>query len=291
MMHQAGILDALPQCSRYLSFSVRNAHHLPAALNALREHVDGVRTVVGIGQALVLALNTTIPGLRDLPALTGPGVAVPSTPFALWLWLRGDDRGELFQRGRALTAALAPALQLEQAIDGFRHDVGRDLTGYEDGTENPVDAEAATAALVAPHFALAGSSFVAVQQWLHCFPKFDAMTGDEQDNAIGRRRRDNEELDDAPPSAHTKRTAQESFEPEAFVVRRSMPYVEGENAGLMFVAFGHSFDAFEAQVRRMVGLEDGITDALFRFTTPISGAYFWCPAMKHGKLNLAPLNL
>ena len=38
--------------------------------------------------------------------------------------------------------------------------------------------------------------------------------------------------------------------------------VEGNEGGLVFVAFGHSFDAFEAQLRRMSGAEDGITDAL-----------------------------
>jgi hypothetical protein len=32
-------------------------------------------------------------------------------------------------------------------------------------------------------------------------------------------------------------------------------------AGLMFVAFGKSHDAFEAQMRRMAGLDDGILDA------------------------------
>ena len=39
-------------------------------------------------------------------------------------------------------------------------------------------------------------------------------------------------------------------------------------------------------MRRMVGLEDGIVDALFRFTRPLSGAYFWCPPMQDGKLKL-----
>lgn len=112
------------------------------------------------------------------------------------------------------------------------------------------------------------------------------MQPEERDHCIGRRRSDNEELDDAPESAHVKRTAQESFDPEAFVVRRSMPWADASAAGLMFVAFGHSLDAFEAQMRRMVGLDDGIVDALFRFTRPLSGAYFWCPPVKGGKLQL-----
>ncbi|MCF8178401.1 MAG: Dyp-type peroxidase, partial [Sulfuritalea sp.] len=120
---------------------------------------------------------------------------------------------------------------------------------------------------------------------------FDAMSGEEQDNAIGRRRSDNEELDDAPPSAHVKRTAQESFNPEAFVLRRSMSWTDGNAAGLVFVAFGKSFAAFEAQLKRMVGAEDGVTDALFRFTRPVTGAYFWCPPMKNGRLDLSSLGL
>ena len=70
-----------------------------------------------------------------------------------------------------------------------------------------------------------------------------------------------------------------------------MPWAEGNDGGLMFVAFGKSFDAFEAQLKRMTGGEDGVVDALFGFTQPVSGAYFWCPAMKDGKLDLSLLGL
>jgi len=62
-------------------------------------------------------------------------------------------------------------------------------------------------------------------------------------------------------------------------------------AGLVFLSFGSSLDKFEAQLRRMVGGDDGITDALFKFTRPVTGAYFWCPAMRRGRLDLAPLGL
>ena len=113
------------------------------------------------------------------------------------------------------------------------------------------------------------------------------MSAAQQDLTIGRRKSDNTEIDDAPPSAHVKRTAQESFAPEAFVLRRSMPWSEGRKAGLVFVAFGKSFDAFEALLKRMVGAEDGIPDALFGFTRPVSGSYFWCPPVKDGHVDLS----
>ena len=71
---------------------------------------------------------------------------------------------------------------------------------------------------------LDGSSFAAVQQWVHGLDHFQRRPQAEQDHVIGRRLSDNEELDDAPESAQVKRTAQESVTPEAFILRKSMPW-------------------------------------------------------------------
>lgn len=289
---QPGILSPLPAQARYLNFSLSDAQQMKTCLQALCAVVDGETTVAGVGTSLVQALGASIEGLKPLPPVTAPGLSIQSTPDALWLWLRGTERGELLHRSRRLAHLLAPAFKLEELWDAFKYQEGRDLSGYEDGTENPQDDDAVTTAILGTEAAaLAGSSFVATQRWIHNFRRFEAMAQSEQDNAIGRRQSDNEELDDAPESAHVKRTAQESFEPEAFVLRRSMPWADGLDGGLMFVAFGHSFDAFEAQLKRMTGGEDGVVDALFGFTQPVSGAYFWCPAMRSGKLDLSPLGL
>lgn len=276
---QPGILLPLPSHARYLVFALLPDSDVAAGVATLRELVDGERTVAGLGHAPLSALGRQPAGLKAFEPLAGPGVPIPSTPAALWLWLRGEDRGELLRRSQRLVSALAPTFVLEEVWDGFKHDSGRDLTGYEDGTENPQGDDAVAAAIAAD-----GSSLVAVQRWVHDFPHYGGMKPAECDDCIGRRRDSNEEFDEAPQYAHVKRTAQESFTPEAFVVRRSMPWADRLDGGLMFVAFGHSTAAFEAQMRRMVGLEDGIVDGLFRFTRPVSGAYFWCPPMENGKL-------
>lgn len=288
---QPGILAPVPLLARHLTFDLRPEGDVAAAFAALGQVVDPVETVAGIGRSAVLALGRDVPGLRDFEARSAAGIDVPSTPAALWCWLRGDDRGELVHRTRAIEAAVAPALRLATVVEAFRFDASLDLTGYEDGTENPQgDAAIEAAVLSGAGTGLDGSSFVAVQQWLHDLDRFARMPPDEQDATFGRRRSDNEELDDAPASAHVKRTAQEGFDPEAFVLRRSMPWAEGTRAGLVFVAFGRSFDAFEAQMRRMAGEDDGITDALFRFTRPLTGAYFWCPPVDaRGRLDLGAL--
>ncbi len=278
---QAGIMAPVPRVGRYLFFTLTDTPQgLGVALNRLAPLVDGQAVVAGLGSASVAALGATVPGLRSFPDLRAATVAVPATPIALWCWLRGDDTGDLVNLTRRIAQALTPAFHLDQVVDGFRHGKGpnghgRDLTGYEDGTENPEGDAALQAALVQGGVpGIKGSGFVAVQQWAHDFAAFESLDSTAQDNVMGRRRGDNEELDDAPESSHVKRTAQESFTPEAFVLRRSMPWAGGVEAGLMFVAFGHSLDAFEAQMRRMAGLDDGVVDGLFQMSKPVTGAYF-----------------
>ncbi|MBC7601105.1 MAG: Dyp-type peroxidase [Ramlibacter sp.] len=299
-LYQPGIFEGVPAVARYVTFSL--AHDVTAqavkdALARLSPLANGSDVVLGVGPALVTALGAHVPGLHEFPEMAGPGVKVPSTPGTLWCWVRGDDLGDLLHLTRKVQKAVVPAFVIRHVVDAFRHQLGesghgRDLTGYEDGTENP-EGEAAQEAAFAHGVgdAMDGSSFVAVQQWLHDLDAFEALADEDRDHSIGRRLQDNEEIDDSPTSAHVKRTAQENFEPPAFMLRRSMPWMMNMQAGLMFVAFGESLYAFETQMRRMAGLDDGIVDAMFGISKPVNGAYFWCPPMRDGKLDLRQLGL
>jgi porphyrinogen peroxidase len=299
--YQPGILEPVPFVARHVLFKLADpsvdAQAIKDALLRLSPLANGSDVVVGIGPSLVSALGAQVPGLHEFPDLSGHGVKVPSTAGTLWCWVRGDDLGDLLHLTRRVQKALAPAFVVRHVVDAFRHRLGdsghgKDLTGYEDGTENPQGEAAEEAAFAHGQGAgLDGSSYVAIQQWVHDLDAFDALASEEQDRHFGRRRTDNEELDDSPTWAHVKRTAQESFDPPAFMLRRSMPWMMSMQAGLMFVAFGKSLEAFEVQMRRMAGLDDGITDAMFRISKPVSGAYFWCPPMRDGKLDLRQLGL
>jgi putative iron-dependent peroxidase len=289
---QGAILANETRMARYLFFSIYDQNTVADCLRSVAEQVDGEKTLLAIGESLTQALSASVPGLKTFPAQSGSAIDVPATPSALCCWLRGDDRGELFHRSARIADWLSPGFELTDVQDTFQYDINRDLSGYEDGTENPEDEEAVAAAIVQGQGeGMDGSSFVTVQQWLHDFDSFHAMSETEQDDVIGRHIADNEEFDAAPESAHVKRAAQESFEPEAFMLRRSMPWADGMDAGLMFVAFAKSFAAYEAVLNRMLGHEDGITDALFSFTRPVSGAYFWCPPMRDGRLDLRAIGL
>lgn len=288
MKHQFGIIDEIPTLARYQNYRLKPGADPRQALLALADIAVDDDIVVGIGQSLLMALEAEVSGMHKMPDFMGKGIEIPTTPHALWCWIRGADRGDLLHKARKVRNLLSDAFDIDHTTDAFRYDKFRDLTGYEDGTENPKGEDALAASILeSDDENLNGSSFVAVQQWVHDLDKFQAMSHTEQNHTFGRDQESNEELDEAPESAHVKRTAQEDFEPEAFVVRRSMPWANETEEGLVFVAFGKSFDAFEALLNRMIGGDDGIIDGLFSFTRPVTGSYFWCPPVKDGKLNLA----
>jgi putative iron-dependent peroxidase len=283
---QPGILEPHAPVARSLAFRIAPEADFAAALRRLRDRHPLAAGIVGLGLPAVLALGKSIPGLRAFPALAGPGCSVPSTQQALWFLLRGPDRGTVFDASRELRALLADSFLAEDAMDLFHYRGGRDLTRFEDGTENPTG-EAAVAAAIAKD----GSSFAAVQRWVHDLDRFHRLTPQERNHVIGRDAETNDELEDAPETAHVKRTAQESFDPTAFMVRRSLPWAGETRQGLEFIAYVASLDAFERMMRRMVGEEDGLVDGLFRFSHPITGGYYWLPPVRDGRIDLSALGL
>lgn len=283
---QPQILADLPPLGRYLEFDLRMEVDPRPALMRWRDSIPVDRTVVGIGAPLALSIGASVPGLRGFPGISGRGVMFPSKQRALWAFLAGSDATDLHDRTEAITALLGSDFALRDEIQTFKYGGGRDLTGFEDGTENPKGEKAIKAAIRSD-----GSSFVAVQRYVHDLDGFAQLPVATQSATIGRDLTTNEELPDAPVSAHVKRTAQESFDPEAFIFRRSMPWGGAEERGLYFVAFGESLDRFERQLRRMAGEEDGVVDALLRWTRAVSGGYYWCPPVRDGKLDLTALGL
>ena len=282
MSAQPGILRPLPSLGQSLSFRLAVGGDPRSALRRLAEGFSLEQGVVGIGMPLSAALKVELGGLKTFPAL----VLAPSTQQALWVMLQGSDRSTLFDANEAVNKLLTGGFVLDDAVDLFTYRDGRDLTGYVDGTENPKDRLAEAAALRAD-----GSSFVAVQRWVHDLAKFKSFGTDQQDHTFGRHRSTNEEFAEAPQSAHVKRAAQESFDPAAFQVRRSMPWATAHEQGLEFIAYGESLDRYERVLKRMVGLDDGVLDGLFSFSRPVTGGYYWCAPAAGARLDLRALEL
>jgi putative iron-dependent peroxidase len=280
MPSQPTIFRAVPPVGAALTFDLDPGVDPRPGLAAVQRELARKNAVVGLGEPLVLAMRARIEGLRGFPALSGAGVAFPSTQGALWIYLGGEERGEVLDLCLTIQRKLGVGWRLLEDVDTFRYRGGRDLTGYEDGTENPKDDAAIEAAVIAGGpTGVKGGSFVAVQRYVHDLERFQGLDAAARDAIIGRRAETNDEIPDAVATAHVKRSAQESFDPPAFMLRRSMPWGGLREHGLYFVAYVESLDRFERVLRRMAGLEDGQLDGLLGITRAISGGYYFCPPL------------
>jgi porphyrinogen peroxidase len=260
----------------------------PAALWHALQALHQPGAVIGIGAPLVAALGVVAPGLQPFQRLQRGRFAMPATQHDVWALVPGRDAGQVFDRADGLVAALAPHAGLVEATPLFSYRQGHDLSGYKDGTENPTGDAAWEAALV-PDGPGAGGSHVLVQRWLHFRDRMMGLPAEARDKVIGRRLVDDEEIAEAPESAHVKRTAQEDFEPPAFLLRRSMPWGQGRRHGLQFIAFAASLETIRAQLQRMMGLDDGLQDALLSHSQAETGAFYWCPPWDGERLQVPPV--
>ncbi len=87
---------------------------------------------------------------------------------------------------------------------------------------------------------------------------------------MGRTKADSIELDDdvKPADSHVARTVVEVDGVEHDIFRRNTPYGSAASHGTMFVGFSHEQGLLHRMLLRMAGVEDGIRDALTRYTTP-----------------------
>jgi putative iron-dependent peroxidase len=281
---QPTILAPCTAVGRTLLFRIAPEGDVAAALGKLRDGITTDCGVIGIGEPAILAVGKSIEGLRTFPAMSGAALSIPSTQEALCFLLRGADRGVVFDLTQTIRELISDAFVLVDSNDTFVYHGNKDLTRFEDGTENPKD-DAAVAAAIRPD----GSSFLVVQRWVHDLTRFNAFEEERREMLIGRRAESNEEIEDAPESAHVKRAEQEAYDPPAFMVRRSMPWASATSEGLEFIAHVESLDRYERVLHRMAGHDDGIVDGLFSFSRPVTGGYYWCPPVKGDRLDLRAL--
>jgi putative iron-dependent peroxidase len=168
-------------------------------------------------------------------------------------------------------------------VPGFVHRDSRDLTGFIDGTANPMLLEAPAAALVPDDQRGAGGSHVIAIRWVHDLVAFDALPVADQERVFGRTKPDSVEFtgDALPTTAHIARVQiDDEAGGEIPIYRRSVPYGTVAEHGLQFLAFSADRARFDRMLARMFGTTgDGLHDRLLDFTRPVSGAYYFAPSL------------
>ena len=297
--YQQGIMNEITRSAIYLLFQLKDTYDkdtLKADFEVLQKLVDGHSAVLGLGQHIIAQVKKENPFEIYTPKGKTAELA-PETRCDLALWLKNDDEGVLMHQARQLIKVLSQRFTCTDITRSCTYlarkakgeNINHDLSGFVDGTANPKAAKRIKAAIIQTgDRSLIGSSCWALQKWQHDFGWLDKAGKQAKETLIGRSLTDNHEFKNNPPFSHISRTEQESFDPEAFMWRRSMPWVNDRlEGGLMFSAFMTDFYPFKAQLKRMTGEIDGIFDGLFTFSKIEYTTFLWCPPFRKGKLDFA----
>lgn len=254
---------------------------IAVALQAARE--SNVEVVVAFGSSLWarLAHDRMPKGFTDFQTIEGPKARITSTQRDILVWLHGPTRDDVLDAAMAVDGVLSTVAKLELDLPGFVYRDSRDLTGFVDGSANPEDDAGKREAALVPEGELGtGGAIVFSSTWEHDLHKFHAQSVEDQENVIGRTKADSIELegDDLPVNSHVGRTDIKVDDVAQKMYRRSFPYGTAGKPGLYFIAFCCEQERLDNVINNMYGLgQDGVTDHLLDFTTPVTGSYWFAP--------------
>lgn len=208
---------------------------------------------------------------------------MPADQHDIWVWLHGSGPDSVFDLALQASRSLAGLATVASEQPTFTYQTSRDLTGFEDGTENPPIDQAARVATIPAGRPGAGGSLVLLQRWVHDLEAFRALDPEDQDQVIGRSRLTGEEIPDdrRSPRAHISRVVLEAADGEELeIFRRSSTFGGVLEHGLMFLAFSPDVARLAAMLERMAGIGDGVRDHLTDISRSTGAAWYVAPPVE-----------
>ncbi|NKC04992.1 Dyp-type peroxidase [Brucella haematophila] len=222
--------------------------------------------------------------LHPFREIRGVHMAV-ATPGDILFHIRASSMDQCFELASHLMERLSGHVSVVDEVHGFKFFDDRDLLGFVDGTENPVDQAALSATIIgAEDRDFAGGSYVITQKYLHDLDKWNKVTVEEQENIIGRHKlSDIEQLESQKkPYAHNVLTNIEENGEQLQILRDNMPFGEvgrGE-FGTYFIGFARSPSRIEKMLENMfVGNPPGTYDHILDFSRAVTGCLFFVPTL------------
>jgi porphyrinogen peroxidase len=222
--------------------------------------------------------------LHPFRALGSPQRQAVSTPADVLFHIRAGEMDMCFEVVAQIMERIGGSVSSVDETHGFRYFDGRDLLGFVDGTENPRGNAALEAVLVgADDAAFAGGSYVIVQKYLHDLAKWNALSTEEQERIIGRRKLSDIELSDEvkPAFAHNALTTIVEDGAEVKILRDNMPFGQpGQGEfGTLFIGYCCSPRRTEQMLENMfIGRPPGNYDRLLDFSRAVTGSLLFAPS-------------
>ncbi len=251
-----------------------------------RDIEAGLSCVMGIGsEAWDRLFGTPRPAeLHPFKEIRSRGRHAVATPGDLLFHIRAKRMDLCFELATQIMTKLGNAVSPVDEVHGFRYFDDRDLIGFVDGTENPRGQEAIDAVTISAEDAeFDGGTYVIVQKYLHDMAGWDALSTEQQERIIGRKKLSDIELDAAvkPTCSHSSLTTIEENGVEVKILRDNMPFgrpTQGE-FGTYFIGYSKSPSTIELMLQNMfIGRPPGNYDRLLDFSRAVTGNLFFVPA-------------
>lgn len=251
-----------------------------------RDIEAGLSCVMGIGsEAWDRLFGTPRPAeLHPFKEIRSGGRHAVATPGDLLFHIRAKRMDLCFELATQIMTKLGNAVSPVDEVHGFRYFDDRDLIGFVDGTENPRGQEAIDAVTIGAEDAeFDGGTYVIVQKYLHDMAGWDALSTEQQERIIGRKKLSDIELDAAvkPTCSHSSLTTIEENGVEVKILRDNMPFgrpTQGE-FGTYFIGYSKSPSTIELMLQNMfIGRPPGNYDRLLDFSRAVTGNLFFVPA-------------
>jgi putative iron-dependent peroxidase len=207
-----------------------------------------------------------------------------ATPGDILFHIRSTRMDLCFELATQIMSRLGDAVSTADEVHGFNYFDDRDLIGFVDGTENPVEQAAVDATIIGEEdAAFAGGSYVIVQKYLHDLKRWNELPIEAQEKIIGRTKLSDVELDDAvkPTSAHNALTTIVENGEQLEILRDNMPFgdVGKGEFGTYFIGYARSPRRIEQMLVNMfVGRPPGNYDRLLDFSRAVTGTLFFVPS-------------
>jgi porphyrinogen peroxidase len=251
-----------------------------------RDIEAGLSCVMGFGsEAWDRLFGSPRPAeLHPFKEIRSGGRNAVATPGDLLFHIRAKRMDLCFELATQIMTRLGDAVEPVDEVHGFRYFDDRDLIGFVDGTENPRGQEAIDAVTIgAEDEGFEGGTYVIVQKYLHDMAGWDALSTEQQERIIGRKKLSDIELDAAvkPTCSHSSLTTIEQNGVEVKILRDNMPFgrpTQGE-FGTYFIGYSKSPSTMELMLQNMfVGRPPGNYDRLLDFSRAVTGNLFFVPA-------------
>jgi porphyrinogen peroxidase len=246
----------------------------------------GLALVTGIGsEAWDRLFSGPRPAeLHPFKELSGNRHHAVATPGDLLFHIRSTQADLCFELASLIMDRLRGSVVVVDEVHGFKYFDDRDLLGFVDGTENPTGEAATTAVTVGPEDPdFVGSSYVIVQKYLHDLTKWNALSVEAQELAIGRRKLSNVELADdvKPANSHVAlNTINDPDGTQRQILRDNMAFgaVGRGEFGTYFIGYAATPSVTEQMLENMfIGDPPGNYDRILDFSTAVTGNLFFVP--------------